>query len=140
MPAWDKILIHHSAGPDGASLDREAIRRHHVEVNKWADIGYHFVVEKVGSRVEVIAGRPLDQDGAHCPGQNSRAIGICFIGDFTAEPPSREALETAAHFIRGLCFALKISRSAIYPHREFRSTECPGKSFPMGKLRDLVDQ
>lgn len=139
MPTWKRILIHHSASPDKSSyLDFDQIRRYHIEHNGWSDIGYHFIVESVGESIRVIAARPLYLSGAHCPGQNSTAIGICFVGNYTTAPPSDAMLKEGARFIAGLCHVLRIDPTEIKPHREYRSTECPGDKFPMSELVSRV--
>lgn len=137
-PTWNKILVHHSASKDGAALDFDAIRRHHIQVNGWSDVGYHFLVEQIGEGARVLMGRPLYREGSHCPGQNQEAVGVCFIGDFTETPPSPSMLAEGARLIAGLSHALKIPPGEVYPHRRFRATECPGNSFPLEELRRRV--
>ena len=53
------------------------IRRWHVQQNNWADIGYHFIIDRNG---EVVTGRPLERAGAHVANRNATTIGICLIG------------------------------------------------------------
>lgn len=139
MPNWKRILVHHSAAPDKAGyLDFDGIRRHHIETNGWADIGYHFIVEHVGTGYRAIAARPLTESGAHCPGQNSVAIGVCFVGNFMDSPPPHEQLVEGSKLIAGLCLLAGIDPVEIEPHKKFRSTECPGDKFPMDELRTMV--
>lgn len=136
-PNWSEIIVHHSAGADTPGLDTEAIRRWHVEGRHWRDIGYHFLCERVGQSYQVIAGRPLDMEGAHCPGHNQTAIGFCFVGDFSVSPPPIEQLALATDYITGLCSALLIEAVHIYPHRDFRATDCPG-SVPVEAIKNAV--
>jgi N-acetylmuramoyl-L-alanine amidase len=139
MPSrWTGVMIHHSAGTDTSRADIQAIRRHHVEVNGWADVGYHFVCELVGSRYEVIAGRPLTQDGAHCPGRNKDTIGFCLVGNFTAAAPPTAQWALAARHVAGLCAVLGIGADKVLAHRDHRATECPGKRFDLKRFRELV--
>lgn len=136
---WSHLMIHHSAGPDdGAAFDIDRYRHHHVKKNGWRDLGYHFVVERVGGAYRAIAGRPLYVAGAHCPGMNNKAVGICLAGDFTAAPPPDGQLEEAARLAAGLCAALDIPVTSIVRHRDHRATECPGDAFDLQGFRGRV--
>jgi N-acetylmuramoyl-L-alanine amidase len=53
------------------------IKRWHVEDNGWKDIGYHYVIDRNG---QVVAGRPIEQAGAHVRNHNANSIGICLVG------------------------------------------------------------
>lgn len=142
-PLWSFVMIHHSAGHDEPGPDIQAIRAFHTAPEPagrgWRDIGYHFVCELVGEHYEVLAGRPLSEDGAHCPGMNHSAIGLCLVGDFTAHPPPLGQMLTAAKFVAGLLSALRLPSSAVTMHRNHRATECPGKSFDLEQFRRLVE-
>ena len=137
-PTWTHILIHHSAGDDARSLDLEAIRHWHVDGRGWSDIGYHAVVERVGDAYVAVMGRPLVRAGAHCPGMNRRAIGVCLVGDFTSAPPPAEQLEVAADLVAGLCHVARISPEDVRPHRDFKNTACPGAVFPWELFVSMV--
>lgn len=138
VPTWEGILIHHAAAPDGLGLDLELYRDWHMRGRGWSDIGYHVVVERVGSYYEAIVARPLFREGAHCPGKNGTHIGVCFAGNFQEEPPPIEQLLSGAKAIAGLVAALNLDPSMIEPHRDYRDTDCPGKAFPMDELKTMV--
>ena len=70
-----RAILHHSAGPDDATV--ESVRRYHREVRVYADIGYHWIIGRDGS---MLPGRPETEIGAHTVGRNSGTIGICLIG------------------------------------------------------------
>ena len=57
-----------------------AYQKHHIDKNRWADIGYTFIVGEDGN---VYEGRGWNSFGAHVPSFNRNSIGICVIGDFT---------------------------------------------------------
>jgi N-acetylmuramoyl-L-alanine amidase len=56
---------------------RDEIRRWHMVDNGWADIGYHYIIDRDG---QVAPGRPLETQGAHTQGHNANSIGVCLIG------------------------------------------------------------
>lgn len=127
--AWRELIVHHSAGPDGITLDADGIRRYHVDVKGFIDIGYHHVIEREGDRYIHVPGRPETMQGAHSPGHNQTALGVCLVGDFTDSPPPLPQLHVTAQLCADLCRKYDIRAMDIRPHRAFRKTECPGKSF-----------
>jgi len=137
-PRWTHLMIHHSAGGDTAGLETEAFRTWHVTERGWADIGYHYVVERIGVTYQALAARPLFMPGAHCPGWNQTAVGICLAGNFEAAPPPSRQLEVAARLTAGLCAALLIPPAAILQHRDHRATACPGRHFALAAFRRQV--
>lgn len=50
----------------------KSIQTFHQETNRWADIGYHFLI---GENGKVYEGRGWDRQAAHSPGWNSDAYG-----------------------------------------------------------------
>jgi LysM repeat protein len=81
---WDNITIHNS-GSRGYT-DPKTIQDLHMDRNKWADIGYHYLVGPDGT---VYEGRSLNYVGAHADiretkgiNENVGKIGINVMGDF----------------------------------------------------------
>lgn len=139
MGAKNRILIHHSASADHGTLkDFDAIKRWHVEHNGWRDIGYHWVIERVNGKLVATHGRKESEKGAHCPGQNSKAIGVCVVGNFDVETPSQELYEFVADICLDIMQRNKIPVDEVKAHRDFYATACPGANFSMLKLRDLI--
>jgi hypothetical protein len=124
----------------------------------WNDIGYNFIVDKWGVAYEGRAGG-IDKavSGAHTLGFNSLSTGILVIGDYTREPPSKEALETVAKIIAwklplhgadiegtvdvgspkdGKTYTV----NRIVGHRDLNDTQCPGGAFYalLPQLREMV--
>jgi hypothetical protein len=83
MRPLNKIIIHCTATrPNwwiGKSPQQKVneIRRWHVEDRGWADIGYHYLIDRDGT---VIEGRPLSKVGAHAKGHNTGSVGIALFG------------------------------------------------------------
>jgi len=120
------IILHHRAG-DG---DINSIHQEHLN-RKWAGCGYHFYVKKDGS---IYRGRPINMIGAHCPDFNSISIGICFEGNY-----DREMIMPLVQFEAGKKL-IKLIREGFkntktVGHREKFATACPGKYFPLEKLK-----
>ena len=153
-------MIHHSATVDGRTFDWQAIRRYQmswridgVSVTKaeydrrlaikdgkrfeppWEDAGYHFGDEKVNDRYEILVGRDLDREGAHCVGMNQKAIGICFVGNFDLAPPPADQWKAGVRFVRSLCRNLLIPMASVVAHRDYAQKSCPGKLFDMDLFR-----
>jgi hypothetical protein len=144
------VIIHHSISADHPSLGNiGAIRDWHVNVNKWRDCGYHYVVEYLSGRPEVILGRMADEDGAHCLelGMNRVGIGICVVGDYDKQAPAEDTLTV----LRRLCLSLMrvhgIPVENVWGHREAQAKggvpiaqrkTCPGKAFCMESFRESL--
>ncbi len=122
----DKIIIHCTATPEGKDYTVDEIRGWHVSGNGWKDIGYHFVVHLDG---EVSLGRPVDQIGAHCKGQNANSIGVAYVGGCTADGKTPKDTRTAAQkkALRNLVAILEHSfpGATLHCHNEFANKACP---------------
>ncbi len=121
MRKIDTIILHHSASDIPAHDNIEVIRHWHTEERGWADIGYHFYITRAGL---LQRGRPVDQSGAHCYGENSNSIGICLggINSFT-----KHQFLTLADTINALMTVF--GDMDIYGHCEFdpvNKPNCPG--------------
>lgn len=145
------IVIHHSFTKDGQTVDWEAIRRYHKETCGWADIGYHYGIERVGNSLVLQVGRPESQTGAHCKEMhmNLKSIGVCVVGNFDLTPPGVEVLRFVADIVRNKVKEYGIPVNAILGHREVgkmagfdwtkgQYKSCPGKYFNMDILRAMV--
>ena len=145
---WSHIIIHHSLTKDSGTVSWGAIRRYHVQTLGWQDIGYNFGVEDVDGHFEVLMGRPLWMNGAHCRDMqmNSHGIGVCFVGNFDLNAPGTKRLEAADPLMRWLMDTYHIPVENILGYREvgrlagfewtageFKS--CPGKLWDMDAFR-----
>lgn len=165
---WKYIVIHHSTTPDGETLNWHELREYHTsyridyesvskeEFNRrkkisdgrvfelpWEDIGYHFGVEKIDGNYEVLFGRPLTKQGAHCKqrNMNHEGIGICFVGNYDAAyPPDMMMSVALERLIKPLCIVFDIPWNRIIGHREVTGVRksCPGANWDLDALRDQV--
>lgn len=120
------LLTSHSAKAAAAQLYQ--IQGDHQRSNGWADIGYHFLIDRAG---RVWEGRELRWQGAHAGGDANRGnIGVCLLGRFLrggdGQEPSPEQVVAMEQLLRWLCREYGIDPGRIYPHRRFKATECPG--------------
>lgn len=123
--ATNAIIMHHAAAKTASPED---VHRWHIN-NGWAGIGYHFFIRKDGS---VHEGRPLWASGAQTLNYNSTTLGICCEGNYDVErvmPLAQlKALREVLAYLKELYPA-----AAIKCHRDYNSTACPGKWFPVGE-------
>lgn len=137
----EKIVIHHSATPDGRTLSWSAIHEYHVNTNGWKDIGYHAGIEEVDGRFVCLFGRPDVLAGAHTVGENGRSLGFCFVGNFDSTAPEAARLRVACRRVLApwlLRYGLGVE--ALVPHNQFAAKSCPGKLFDMGELRRICGE
>ena len=125
MRKIDKIIIHCSATPEGREVTAADITRWHRE-RGFRTIGYHYVVYLDGT---VVCGRPVEETGAHCLGQNRNSIGVCYIGGLdrrsllpadTRTPAQKEALRRLVERLRK-----EYPEASVHGHREFAAKACP---------------
>lgn len=135
-----RIVVHCSASDDGLMRDRDTIRSYHLRLG-WEDIGYHFLIEKIGSNVALLPGRSPRFEGAHCraAGRNHDSIGVCIVGDFDKAKPQDAVFYSAAKAVAVLCMAYGIPADRVSAHREWEPKKtCPGRLFDMVLFREAV--
>ena len=144
---WTAIVIHHSATETGNAA---IFDRMHREENHWDGVGYDFVIGNGANsgdgEVEVTFRWRRQIAGAHCGGTadnwaNVDAVGICLVGNFDYSVPTPKQMQSLVELINFLQQRYQISTNRIYGHRDTpgaRVTNCPGKLFPMERLKSMV--
>lgn len=132
----NKIIMHHSASIDGQAQNWGEIRRYHIHKRGWSNIGYHYGIEVVDYDYEILIGRFEHENGVHCTGQNSQAIGICMVGNFEKHPVPLLQWHKALRLVRQIMKTHDLKPTDVYGHRDFKATACPGKKLDMEKFRD----
>lgn len=126
MRKINEIIIHCTATPASRDITVEQIRALHVNCNRWADIGYHYVIYRNG---EIHPGRPTEQPGAHCKGHNANSIGIAYVGgllDDARTPADTRTPEQKAALIALISRLQKSYPGAtVHSHRDFARKACP---------------
>lgn len=133
----DCITIHHDGLPyedrpytsTGSSAAQARLRLYHsghVNHNGWADIGYHFAIDRAGRVWEC---RPLAYQGAHVRSRNDGNIGILVMGNFDVQRPTSAQVRALGGHVKALCLSYGISQGQVHTHKEWRGakTQCPGK-------------
>ncbi len=125
-----RITIHHEGGEpvyftDVASTARRllVLRRGHIG-RGWADIGYHYVIDRAG---RVWEGRPIWYQGAHVRDNNEHNAGVMLLGNFDRQEPSEAQLRALQGFVVKLSRKYHVASNRIYTHRELMETACPGR-------------
>lgn len=148
------LIIHCSVSDFG---DVPTIRKWHTDPppagRGWNDIGYHKILLNGHLKSKdtynpaldgkIQQGRADDVAGAHCPGYNSRSLGICLIGMLDDHAPTDKQWAVLVDACVRLCQRYDIHHSDILGHRETPSGKkqgksCPGRKVDMNHLRKLV--
>ena len=137
----NRITIHHTLTYDNQVPNWDAIRRWHKGITKGSkykmdDIGYHWGIDLIGKRYEILVGRLMTVKGAHVKGHNDDNIGIALIGNFDLAPPPKEQWNLAVDLVSSLCKLLYITKKNVRGHCEYNKHKtCPGKMFNMNRFR-----
>lgn len=151
------ITVHHTATPNGDPDPAATVRamyEYHAITNDWGDIGYHFLIDEVGTIYE---GRYSGDDGIpgfnpdgdlvtafHSVGYNSGALGIALIGNLDQQAPTAAAKASLIRLIKvisrfkGLDPQARVTYTnpvngtkkdtgTVGGHRDYFDTECPGQ-------------
>lgn len=137
--SWEEIIIHCSASKDTNLENWESLKRYHINDRKWSDIGYHFGIEKIENEYLYLLGRDLNTMGAHCFGQNRNSIGICLVGNYDNNSPSKEQYIILARLCKTLMRKYTISLLNIKPHWVYNIHKtCPGRLFNFNDFRKQI--
>jgi hypothetical protein len=138
---WRYIVVHNSGTRQG---NAKAFDYYHLHVRKMPNgLAYHFVIGngtssgdgeiEIGNRWK----RQINGGHVHSDYLNNIALGICLVGDFNRDAPTKKQLEACEELIRYLRQRVgKIDRqwAIVKPHREINPprwpTDCPGSRFP----------
>jgi len=126
----NKLIIHHSLTADSGTVSWDAIRNYHVNELGWRDIGYHFGLENINGRNEILVGRMMDEAGAHTVGHNTDSLGICVVGNFDIQVVPEEQMSLLVRLSKSLLGVFSLSWEDVKRHSDYASYKsCPGKLF-----------
>ena len=138
---WRYIVVHNSGTRQG---NAKAFDYYHRHVRKMPNgLAYHFVIgngTSSGNGAIEIGPRWVNQiNGGHVHSDylNSIALGICLVGDYNHEKPTRqqlEALDELIGYLRKRVGKTDHKLAIVKPHRDINPpqwpTDCPGDRFP----------
>lgn len=143
---WKFIIVHNSGTRQG---NARAFDYYHRHVRRMKNgLAYHFVIGngtssgngqiEVGNRWH----RQINGGHVHSDYLNNISLGICLVGDFNRDEPTRAQLDACDELIRYLrqrCGRADGREIPVRPHREMNppqwATDCPGDVFPYGWFR-----
>ena len=143
---WSAVVIHHSGTKNGNAA---IFDKWHKEGNHWEGVGYDFVIgngtNSGDGQVEVTFRWRGQLTGAHCKTPNNwaneKAVGICLVGNFNNTSPTAGQMQSLVKLVRFLQNRYRIPKSRIYGHGSTpgaRVTDCPGRRFPMARLKSML--
>jgi hypothetical protein len=140
---WKFVIVHNSGTRQG---NARAFEYYHRRIRRMRNgLAYHFVIGngtssrngqiEIGDRWR----RQINGGHVHSDYMNNIGLGICLVGDFNRDQPTRAQLEACDELIRYLrerCGQSDGRSLMVRPHREVNpprwSTDCPGDAFPYG--------
>lgn len=143
---WQYIVVHNSGTRQGNAAAFDYYHRHFRRMQN--GLAYHFVIGngtstgngqiEVGDRWR----RQINGGHVHSDYLNNIALGICLVGDFNRDQPTRAQLDCCEELIRYLrqrCGKVGDHYPIVKPHREINPprwpTDCPGDVFPYSWFR-----
>ena len=143
---WQFIVVHNSGTRQGCARIFDYYHRHVRRMRN--GLAYHFVIGngtstgdgqiEVGDRWR----RQINGGHVHSDYLNNIALGICLVGDFNRDQPTRrqlEACEELINYLRKRCGKIEAHYAVVRPHREVNppqwATDCPGNAFPYSWFR-----
>jgi len=147
---WRYIVVHNSGTRQGSA---KAFEYYHLHVRKMPNgLAYQFVIGNGSSTGdgEIEIGnrwrRQINGGHVHSDYLNNIALGICLVGDFNRDQPTRkqlEALEELTRYLRQRVGKIDHKWAIVKAHREINPprwpTDCPGDRFPYRWLHSKFD-
>jgi hypothetical protein len=143
---WQFIVVHNSGTRQGNARVFDYYHRHVRRMQN--GLAYHFVIGngtstgngqiEVGDRWR----RQINGGHVHSDYLNNISLGICLVGDFNRDQPTRaqlDACEELIRYLRDRCGKTDRGTIPVRPHREMNPprwpTDCPGDDFPYSWFR-----
>ena len=144
---WKYIVIHHSASRNASVKGMDYY--HRVERHMENGLAYHFVIGNGHSMKdgEIAIGHrwTAQLDGGHLASEalNKKSIGICLVGNFDQDHPTKNQMASLQALVEFLLARCHLGTDALKTHQQINPiyTRCPGNNFP-GKrfLKELESE
>lgn len=121
------IIYHHTAINEISAEEIDTLHKG----KGWKGIGYHYFIRKNG---DIYIGRPEAAEGSHACNNNFISIGIAVEGNFEEEYLTIEQMKSIVKLSEYLC--IKYDIKDVIGHNAVGNTLCPGKNFPLVKIRE----
>jgi len=137
----DRVIVHHFWQPDAKQWrglpTLLGVRDYHVKARGFRDIAYHIII---GPDSTIWLGRPLEQAGGHCAGQNSRSVGLAWAANFDVghDDPAKCGYELGAQVAAAVCQRFGMDEDDVFFHRDFANKSCPGTALSREHFRNRV--
>ena len=140
---WQYLIVHNSGTRQG---NARIFANYHKNVRKMKNgLAYHFVIGNGTSsgdgEIEIGPRWTRQINGGHVASDylNNIALGVCFVGDFNRDTPTKAQLAALDELIKYLRKRVGRSKGKVLivkAHREInpKPTDCPGNRFPYGWL------
>jgi N-acetylmuramoyl-L-alanine amidase len=135
---WKFIIVHNSGTRQGSARVFDYYHRHVRRMKN--GLAYHFVIGNGTStrngQIEIGERwiRQMRGGHVHSDYMNNIGLGICLVGDFNRDQPTRAQLDACEELIKYL--QERCGKMQVRPHREVNpprwATDCPGDVFPYG--------
>lgn len=141
---WKRIVVHHSAIKYGNAAIYD---RAHRQRNMQNGLAYHFIIgngiDSGDGEIEVGPRWKKQLLGGHVKNYriNLTAIGICLVGNFQVDRPTRRQLDAFVQLMDWLRGEVIPGARQFAGHRDLRGeqTICPGKYFPLAAMHARYD-
>lgn len=127
LPDVCGVVVHHTASEGSLS----GVARYHVNSRGWNEIGYHFWIEPDGAilylnDVERIVNAQSGSAPLPFTLPNTHYVAVVLRGALHRHDPSPEQLRALRWLHTALQRDCGVLPWALWPHRAFKSTICPG--------------
>lgn len=145
---YDIVFLHHTAIPTRESWRGAetilAMKRYYEQEKVWQDVdgrwyrgwtrGPHLFVAEDG----IWLFSPLAEDGVGVAGHNTASRHLEMVGNYNAARPDGATLTNTVAVLGALLSKAGLSVDALHFHREYATTDCPGKAVTREWVRGLV--
>lgn len=136
---WKRIVVHHSAIKYG---NVKKYDRAHRERGMKNGLAYHFVIgngiDSGDGEIEIGPRWTKQLHGGHVKNHavNLNSIGICLVGNFEKNHPSKRQLNSFTQLVDWLQKDVLKKKTLFAGHKDLKGeqTVCPGRNFPLAAM------